>query len=211
MESEEVIRRRMQQTREALTEKLETLEQKVASSVSAVTHTVANVKAKVDEGVESVKDVVDVQAHVERHPWLMLGGSVLCGYVLGNVLHSEHSVVLERSLDQTTAERPNRNGRNAPETHESEANGANWLGAFEPELKKLKSLALGVALGTVRELLTSEVPPHMADQLRNVIDAITKKAGGEPIPRSDWDAIKPAAQPKAGPECSEVTAQNSRW
>ena len=86
MENEEVIRHRMEQTREALTEKLETLEQKVADSVSAVTDTVASVQEKVHEGVESVKDAVDVKAHVERHPWLMLGGSVLCGYVLGDLL-----------------------------------------------------------------------------------------------------------------------------
>ena len=48
---------------------------------------------------------------------------------------------------------------------------------------------MGVTLGTVREMLTAEVPAHMAAHLRDIIDGVTKKAGGEPLPSSDWDAI----------------------
>jgi hypothetical protein len=73
------------------------------------------------------------------------------------------------------------------------------LAGFEPEIRHLKGLALGVTLGTVREMLTEQVPPHMADQLRDIIDAVTKKAGGEPIPSSDWAAAKSASPPEA--EC----------
>jgi ElaB/YqjD/DUF883 family membrane-anchored ribosome-binding protein len=89
MENEELIRQKMEHTRESLTDKLETLEDKLLSSVhqatSAVTETVASVKETVSESVESVKDAVDIPAHVDRHPWLALGGSVLCGYMLGNM------------------------------------------------------------------------------------------------------------------------------
>jgi hypothetical protein len=64
-----------------------------------------------------------------------------------------------------------------------------WLAAFEPELRQLKALALGMTLGTVREIVAAEVPPHAAEELRSVIDGITKKVGGEPMPSSDWDAL----------------------
>jgi ElaB/YqjD/DUF883 family membrane-anchored ribosome-binding protein len=199
MENEEVIRLRMERTREALTEKLETLEQKVASSVSAVTDTVASVKEKVHESVETVKDAVNVQAHVERHPWLSLGGAVLGGYVLGNLLLGQRTTSTRSA--PTAPENINGNGRHHQEKQAAAAAEENWLGAFEPEVRHLKGLALGVTLGTVRELLTEQVPPHMADQLREIIDSVTKKAGGEPIPSSDWAAIRPGASPNAEPEC----------
>jgi ElaB/YqjD/DUF883 family membrane-anchored ribosome-binding protein len=207
MENEDVIRRRMEQTRESLNEKLETLENKVTSSVAAVTDTVASVKEKVHEGVESVKDAMDVPAHVERHPWLMLGGSVLCGYVLGDLLSRER----QRGPQPAEPRMIYGNGRQQPPRQEAPKAGESWLGPFESEIRHLKGLALGVTLGTVREMLTEQVPPHMAGQIRDIVDAITKKAGGDPIPTSDWTATKPATSPNAEPECSEANARNSRW
>jgi len=102
MENEDVIRDQMEDTRTSLTEKLETLEKKVVSTVDSATTNVAEtvesvketvqetvstvkdtvqdticaVKDSVKEGVGAVKDVFDVSRHVERHPWLMIGGSV---------------------------------------------------------------------------------------------------------------------------------------
>jgi len=199
MENEELIRRQMGETREALNEKLETLEHKVARSVFAVTETVANVQEKVTEGVESVKEAVDVKVQVDRHPWLMLGGSVLCGFVLGELLSREREKPSASHF--TLTPRPEPNGRPPADKQQASSSGANWLSKFEPELQHLKGLALGVTLGTVREMLTAEVPPHMADHLREIIDAVTEKAGGETLPRSDWAAVKPAT-----PTAAELAA-----
>jgi len=193
MENEELIRRQMGQTREALTEKLETLEHKVARSVFAVSETVANVQEKVTESVESVKEAVDVKVQVDRHPWLMLGGSVLCGFVLGELLCKEKERPAASHFTLTPRpEEARANGRPEADKQQPSASSDDWLRKFEPELQHLKGLALGVTLGTVREMLTAEVPPHMADHLREIIDAVTQKAGGEPLPSSDWAAIKPA-------------------
>lgn len=212
MENEELIRRKMERTREALTEKLETLEQKVASSVSAVTETVSDVKEKVYEGVESVKDAVDVKAHVDRHPWLMLGGSILCGYVIGDLLTGAMEKTSRTNFTLTpTPKEIQSNGRHQSDRQEAPPATANWLAPFNAEIRHLKGLAVGAALGTVREMLTAEVPPHMAGQLRDIIDAVTKKAGGEPLPSSDWEAIKSATPPAAGAACEAVKAEDSRW
>ena len=62
MEDEELIRRKMEKTRAALSEKVETLERRLTGSVQ--------------ESAEAVKNAMDIQAHFERHPWLMLGGSL---------------------------------------------------------------------------------------------------------------------------------------
>src|SRR5262245_47433437 len=97
-EDPEVIRRRMEETRASLVEKLETLEQQVVGTVqgttSAVTETVDTVKEGVQEtvdtvketmqeAVEAVKDTLDLRRQVDRHPWLMVGGAVATGYLVG--------------------------------------------------------------------------------------------------------------------------------
>jgi ElaB/YqjD/DUF883 family membrane-anchored ribosome-binding protein len=216
MENEEIIRQHMERTRESLTDKLETLENKIVDSVdkatSAVSDTVTSVKETMHEGVETVKDAVDVPAHVDRHPWLMLGGSVLCGYILGNLLPSgKKGTTYTQAQPQRpiTLSRPagNGNGRDQTEKPPSASFAQSLLGALEPELQHLKGLALGVSLGTVREMLTEQVPPHMADQLRNIIDGITRKIGGEPVPSSDFASVKCSA-----PEASkEFEHEKPRW
>src|SRR5262245_55877302 len=97
-EQPKVIRHQMEETRASLTEKLETLEHQVVGTVqgatSAVTETVENVKEAVAETVETVKGTVretvetvketfDLSRQVDRHPWLMVGGSVALGFLCG--------------------------------------------------------------------------------------------------------------------------------
>jgi len=220
MENEEVIRQHMAKTRASLTDKLQTLEDKVMNSVneatSAVTDTVASVKDTMHEGVESVKGAVDIQAHVDRHPWFMLGGSILGGYMLANLLgagRAEASTVSHSSRAFPEMPSPPGNGRQrtaSPPVPERSSN--KMLAAIEPELQRLKGLALGVALGAVREMLAEEVPPHMAEQLREIIDGVTKKVGGDPMPSSDFGTIK--SKPAAGDAAKEnagFETEKPRW
>ena len=107
MENEpELIRDQMQETRTALTEKLEALESQVSSTVQnataavadtveAVKSTVADTVGSVKDGVketvstvkESVKDAFDLPGHIEKHPWVAMLGSVAVGFVGGRVLN----------------------------------------------------------------------------------------------------------------------------
>lgn len=97
----EIIRHQMEETRTSLTEKLETLEQQVATTVhgatSAVTDTVEAVKeavhdsvelvkGSVEDTVETVRETLDFSCQVQRRPWTMMAGSVLLGYVAGSLL-----------------------------------------------------------------------------------------------------------------------------
>lgn len=188
MENEELIRKKMEHTRESLTDKLETLEDKILGSVqqatSAVNQTVANVKETVNEGMTSVKDAVDIPAHVDRHPWLALGGSVLCGFMLGSMFSGSRE---PRPRRPTTFRPPGSNGTQAtPESASAGSAPGGLLGVLDPEIQHLKGLAVGAALGMVREMLSEQVPSHMGAQLRQVIDGITQKLGGEPVPSSDF-------------------------
>jgi hypothetical protein len=228
MEDEELIRQRMERTRESLTEKLETLEDKLVGSVeeatSAVREAVAGVKETMHEGVESVKDAVDIPAHVERRPWLMLGGAILGGYALGSLLlrQSERSVPQSPPLAQPPRRPVYGNGHakqappppSPPRTESvAESSSESIFHVIEPEVRQLKGLALGVTLGTVREMLTKEAPEHLADQLRDIVDSITRKVGGEPIAAADLPFSEPAAcqtQESHSPG-SPFEAEKPRW
>jgi len=209
-----VIRQQMEETRTALTQKLETLEEKVVSTVqgatSAVTDTVENVKEAVEETVTTVKDTVqdtvetvrdslDVERHVQRRPWLMFGGSVLLGFVAGQLLHSGG-----RRRYRPRGERPYSGSTPAPAMSVSTPAAAAAASAappaeepgllsslaeqFQPEIAKLKGLAIGTALGAVRDIARELVPDQMKAQVADMVNNVTVKLGGEPIQGSVLDA-----------------------
>jgi hypothetical protein len=203
----EHIHQQMMETRTALTEKLETLENQVFGSVqeatSAVSATVASVKeavqetvgslkTSVQETVHSVKESVNIKRQVDRHPWVMLAGSVALGYVGGRII--------QRAIEQ--AARPTFGHRHlgfgAPEgprtmepaaalTDDARPDGRHegWLAQlgeqFGPELRKLKGTAIGAAVAMFRDLLTPALPPTVGQRVREVMDNMTTKLGGEPV------------------------------
>ncbi len=205
----EVIRQQMQQTRSDLTEKLETLEQKVVETVSeantAVTETVENVKEAVEETVETVKGTVsetvesvreafDLSRQMDRHPWLFFGGSVAAGYFVGSLLPSAESV---------RAAWPSSAGTYSGESHREVGNGAGGYAHYEPapvasphreekrglfsglgkelsvEVDKLKSLALGMGLAAVRDLIAQAVPEQVRPRVTEIANDLTSRIGGE--------------------------------
>jgi len=217
MENEEMIRRDMEETRTSMTEKLETLENKVAQTVhdatSAVSETVENIKdtvasvkdsvqetvSAVTEGVkegvhsvtDTVKDAFDLPGHVDRHPWLAVGGSVGLGFLLGNLFGPRRTevgtgvpAVGTTPNHGTVSKRQHTNGG----THKRrpESTGPSWLSQFGPEIAKLQGLALGTLFGAIREMAVQALPEHLGGQLKEIINSATQKLGGEPIPSSDW-------------------------
>jgi ElaB/YqjD/DUF883 family membrane-anchored ribosome-binding protein len=101
-----VIRRQMQATRMALTDKIELLEREVVDTVrdtsSAVTNTVTVAKDGVQEVVQMVKDSVqgtveavqetfDLPRQVALRPWSMVGGATALGFLGGYLLQGTRS------------------------------------------------------------------------------------------------------------------------
>jgi len=60
---------------------------------------------------------------------------------------------------------------------------SSWLSSladnYSDELKKLKGLAIGAVGGMVRELVTAAAPPAFLDRIKDVVDGVTTKLGGE--------------------------------
>jgi ElaB/YqjD/DUF883 family membrane-anchored ribosome-binding protein len=100
-DDEEVIRQKMQEARNSLTDKLEVLEESVVGTVSetadvvketvetvkdTVEATAETVKETVQEGVDTVRHWLDFSGHTRQHPWLMMAGAAGFGFILETIL-----------------------------------------------------------------------------------------------------------------------------
>jgi len=205
----EVIRKDMLETRTALTEKFEAIEDKLASAVTetteSVTQTVEAVKDVVqtiegavegtmktvsgaaEDAVESVKEAFDIRRQVERHPWLMLGGAVAAGFAGG--------LVLDRALPAARSAAGFAGFARQPEFAYSQAaaapaapaasSGPSMLGELTdtlgPVIHRVKGLAIGATMGLLAQMILPQVPEAFRGQLTEVADQLTTTLGGEKI------------------------------
>jgi hypothetical protein len=198
-QTEVKLREEMEETRTALSDKIETLEEKVVgvadTATTAVADTVQTVKAVVENTVESVKvgvegtvetvkGIFDIRGHVERYPWAMFAGSVAAGFLAGKLIPS-----WPRGESSDGAARPDYAAAYTPpptaREHKHKEGGTSWLGwlgeQFGPELEKVKGMALGAAFGLVRDMLARSVPQSLGSQVKEVVDSFTTKLGGKPV------------------------------
>ena len=75
------------QTRIAIAEKWDALEQQITHRVEDVTMTCSDMLNRATDNigafVNKTKAVVDPVHRIDRHPWLMLGGALCAGYAIG--------------------------------------------------------------------------------------------------------------------------------
>jgi ElaB/YqjD/DUF883 family membrane-anchored ribosome-binding protein len=194
MENEtEVIKHQMEETRTALTEKLEAVEELVASTVkettqavsqtvSTVTDSVENTVSTVAESVEnvteSVKKAFDFSGYADEHPWLMVGGGVALGYALGRLLPSprpSNGASWEGSSASSAHAAPS-------PTHSQEESTSGGISSFlhglQPVVDKLKGLALGTAASVVGEMIAKNLPDNLKSEVTKLIDDTTRQMGG---------------------------------
>lgn len=104
----------MDETRSAVTEKLEMLEEQVHETMegtkstidgvmnnikqvqitvedakSAVDNVLETAKYAMDETLERVKYATDIMEQVDKNPWIMFGSAILMGYVLSSVNYKD--------------------------------------------------------------------------------------------------------------------------
>jgi ElaB/YqjD/DUF883 family membrane-anchored ribosome-binding protein len=194
-----VIREQIEETRSSLTEKLETLEGQIRGTVveakETVEDTIENVKSTVQDTVQTVKRTFDIEYQVEHHPWAMLGGSVVAGYLVGHFLNREQN-------GHVPAQEPPR-AEPAPlgfRSTEAAKPGvvSRILHQFHDEIEQVKEMAIGATMGFLRDLVKQSIP-QLAPQIDKVMNSATSKMGGEPIrqtmvePQSGGDS--PGTQP----------------
>ena len=204
----DVIRQEIEQTRSNLTEKLETLESQVKETVHNVTakveDTVETVKSKVEgtvdavtstveSTVQSVKETFNIERQVRQHPYAMTGGTMVLGMAAGYFLASLRRPA--RPPRHWSAPRPAAAPAAAPQRLTSDgapraagparSEGPGLLGGlleqFGPEVDKLKATAIGMVLGAARDFLKEKLPPALSGHVDELVDNVTRKAGGEVI------------------------------
>jgi ElaB/YqjD/DUF883 family membrane-anchored ribosome-binding protein len=202
MENEtEVIKHQMEETRSALTEKLEAVEELVASTVKettqAVTDTVETVTGTVESTVntvaesvenvtESVKNAFDIRGYVDEHPWLVLGGSVAVGYLLGSLLPSSRPSGgrswggASASYAPSSSPTPSASAASYTGDQQASTGGmfSSLLEGLTPVVDKLKGLALGTAASVVGEMIVKNLPDNLKSEVTNLIDDTTRRLGG---------------------------------
>jgi len=207
MENEtEVIKHQMEETRTALSEKLEAVEELVASTVKETTQTVSDTVAAVtdkventvntvtdtvSESVEAVKQALDVTGYVERYPWLAVGGGVALGYALGSLLGPSGSVCptswtgsydshAESALPPASSGGTSYGGRTTQASEAASTGGrtSSFLDAWQPLIDKLKGLAIGTVTGLVGEMVVKNLPDNLKSEVSNMLDETTRNLGG---------------------------------
>jgi hypothetical protein len=165
----------IEDTRSAITEKLEILEERVR------------------ETVETVKRTLDVPHQVDQHPWLMFGGATLAGYLLGSWGGGRTSPAFstndsESSAAGTTADMsashakqdclPPSDGESSVHPQLQQGMGSSVLEQLKDEIAIIKVAAVGALISTLREMVKQAVPtlaPH--------IERARSQRGGQPLER----------------------------
>ncbi len=151
-----------------------------------------------NEAMSSVRDALNVSRQAHEHPWLLVGGSVVAGYVGGRLLDS-----MEGGRFPSHLSLPVRPEQFLPEDSEvrqrieteppPRRSGSFFLKAltdtFAPEFNKLKRVALGVAMGLMCDRISESVPPQLKGDLTDLMDRFTVKLGGQPTPPG-YDPLK---------------------
>jgi ElaB/YqjD/DUF883 family membrane-anchored ribosome-binding protein len=218
---EERVRDTLEETRSAVEGIVENVKETVDETVDAVKETVEGARSTVDNLVENVKGTMDDTAtmvkksfdlyyQVDQRPWLMIGGSVLVGYLLGSWMprgssyqrgyserdYSDDDNVLytapvkngasfddlEESVD-TYKYRDASNKYRAPMqsvSHKQSRPWSNLLGPVQEEWDALKGVALRTLMGTLRTMVRQHMPT-VAPKLEQAINSASAKLGAEPI------------------------------
>ena len=175
----EVMRQQIVETRSELSEKLVSLEQQVSdtvqttgtavnATVGAVQDTVQTVTGAVESALQSVSDALNVRQHIKQHPWLVLGGSVVLGYLAVDFLEQTAKASGRRSAPTMP---PNPSDENAGQlsgqspvacvampianSTANEAASANFL------WHQLTTAATGALIGIAQDAATHVVPQIM--------------------------------------------------
>jgi len=177
----EVIRGQMEETRASLAEKLQALEHEVLGPVEGAAEAVANTVETVQETVENVKDTLDLNKHVQNHPWLMMSGAVAVGYLGGCLIAGPTRRADAVAAKMSTASAIPAASTTSEPVREANGHAAGKKGQLEEWFQSLCGLAVGTLLSVVRDAVTRSLPANMAPEVSSLVDDLTTRLGGRPL------------------------------
>jgi ElaB/YqjD/DUF883 family membrane-anchored ribosome-binding protein len=184
----------MENVKETVDETVGTVKDTVGDARSTVEGIVENVKDTMDDTVTMVKRSFDLHYQMDQHPWVMLSGSVLAGYLLGSLgtrspaksqyttRRSWTGAEARRSGYFATASSPEAGNPPAPYTAETHRSSL-WdgtLGQFKEEFDMVKGAIISTLMSNVRDMVKESLP-GIAPQLEKAIDSAATKLGAQPL------------------------------
>jgi uncharacterized protein YjbJ (UPF0337 family) len=193
----------------------------VGDARSTVEGIVENVKDTMDDTVTMVKHSFDLQYQVDQHPWAMLGGSVLAGYLLGRLGAADKSSYRTRRLWTgaearrsgyfATTENPDADNQPAASSPQTPRAASLWdgaLGQFKEEFDMIKGAVIAALMSSVRDMVKESLP-RIAPQLGKAIDSATAKLGGQPLTDGEYERQGTGPYGRGGHDGQADTARRS--
>jgi ElaB/YqjD/DUF883 family membrane-anchored ribosome-binding protein len=175
-------------TIETVKSSVETVKSSVETVKSGVENTVESVKTSLHDTVDSVKETLDLSGQVQRHPWGAVGCSLMAGVAAGYLLSGPRrrqsnywdgipgmNQLIPGYQPSRPAEAPRQEFREEPDFL------SKLLSSFGGELDKVKEMAIGALLGIARDALKDALPPSLGANVAEIMDNVTRRAGGEPV------------------------------
>jgi ElaB/YqjD/DUF883 family membrane-anchored ribosome-binding protein len=205
----DVIRKRIEETRAALQAKLAALENQVRGTVSEVATRVQTTRAAVEQTAQSVRRSLDLNYQMQERPWAMLGGCFMLGTVVGLALAPRRQPSSRISRGGVALRGDEESARSVEALASS--GGVSLFhrlaDSFQPELAKVRGLAVGFLMGAVRDVLKGAIPPNLAPHVEDILNNVTTKMGGTLMPEPVLPALHPQQDSSsASPFASRQTA-----
>jgi ElaB/YqjD/DUF883 family membrane-anchored ribosome-binding protein len=183
----DLIRQQIEETRSSLTDKLETLEAEVKETVQSaretVQETITGVKETVENAKETVKRTFDIPYQVNRHPWGMMGLSLVSGVIAGALLGGRASPGrrIARRMSEASGEPPLRTesgpaawSRSAGEEPSRPGFLDRLTGQLGGEFEKVKDQAINTLVGVIGDVAKRAIPA-----LGNAVEDMMTRAASE--------------------------------
>jgi len=101
----------------------------------------------------------------------------------------------------------------APAATSTQPSGPSWIEelsqTFAPEVQKLKGLAIGAAMGVVRDLVGQSIPEQLRSQVDEMLNNVTTKLGGQPVQGHLLDELLPGRRETHGNGAHCTTAREA--
>jgi ElaB/YqjD/DUF883 family membrane-anchored ribosome-binding protein len=186
---------------QGVTSAVSNVKEVVEGTVESVKDKVESVKDSVEETVGAVKEQFDFQHQMDAHPWMMVGGAFAVGFLTGRLwpdIPMEMPFASGLRSPGPASRRSNGvhgngasgNGGYRPQVVASPPEAEpepkhSWfdslLQQLSPDIDKLKGLALGAAVGFVRDYVKRTAPRDLGSHLASFFDSVTTKLGGQPL------------------------------
>lgn len=185
------IREAIDVHRSAISSKLDTLEGRVRETLETaqdnVNETIDTAKRTVEESVDRVKRVFDLRYHAAEHPFATVGVAAATGFAVGRVLLGARKRPDAASWS-VAGDVPGYEGEPpAGAMEETKEKGLNLLHRvrldFGDELDRLREITVGSVFQALKRVVLPGLSASAAPDVEAIIDGITRKMGGRPMPR----------------------------